>query len=241
MSDSLFTTTPAPAGSHPSVDTWIAYYAREVPEVEAESLREHLSRCRSCVDLVLDLDRFVEPAAAGGGVSDFEQAAVWRSVKQAIEPRTRLQGWPTVAAVAASLVFAVVGLAQYDVRTDLESRLAESSRLQPNMVIRDLRPGARERNSGGVDATVDLPAGAGTVALILNLKDDVDFPAYEIRVLDAAGEEIAEVSGLAINELGNFSLALPPGALAAGSYELQLFGLADGREKLLEVYPIRLQ
>lgn len=242
MSDSPITTAPAPAGSHPSVDVWIAYYAREIPEPEAQDLRQHLVECRRCVDLVLDLDRFAEPSPnAGGGSVDFAQAAVWRSVKQAVELPVRVQRWPAAVAVAASLVLAVFGSTQYDARTDLESRLAEASRLQPNMVIRDLRPGARERSSRGVDATVDLPAEGGPVALILNLEDEVDFPDYKIRVFDATGEEVTKVSGLAISEVGNFSLAMPPGALAAGAYELRLFGLVDGGEELLETYPIRLR
>ncbi len=237
MSDNVSTLNP-----HPSVEMWIDYYAGKVPADENDGLRRHLSHCRRCLDLILDLDAFAEPEPPrAGGAADFEKAAVWRAVRGALESRSagRPRRWPVVA-IAASLFFATLGLTQWSTRVELESRVAELTRLQANMVIEDLRPGARERSSGGVDATVDLSTEAGTIALILNLVDDVDFPDYELRVFDAAGIEVERVSGLDISEVGNFSLALPAGALAAGSYELRLFGLEENEEQRIETYPIRL-
>ncbi len=238
--------------SHPSADTWIEYHAGRMSDPDAEGLRRHLAGCRRCVDLVLDVDAFAEPSPPQtGDTADFEKAAVWRTVKHAVEtskgarpdhipPASPVWRWPTIAAVAASLLFAVTGLSQRGARIELESQVAELSRLQPNMQILDLRPGARERSSGGVDATVELSAAAGAI-LILTPQDAVEFPAYEIRVLDAAGAEVKRVSGLEISEFGNFNLAVPPGAVATGSYELELVGLDDGLEEPIETYPIRLR
>ncbi len=225
--------------AHPSVESWHQYYSRQLPDAEAADLRQHLSECRQCIDLVLDLDAFADPPAAKSGVADFQQAAVWRTVKNALErPAPRARHWPAVAAVAASLLFAVVGLSQRGARIETEARLAQLIQLQPNAQILDLRPGALERSSGGVDATVDLPADGAT--LVLHLEDEVDYPAYQLRVVDAAGVEVNRVSDLRISEFGNFSLGLPPGTLAAGRYDLRLFGLAGEREEELETYPIRL-
>ena len=240
MSDSTSTAQP-----HPSIETWIDYHAGEVSEEERRRLQRHLSSCRRCVDLVLDLDAFAAPGIRPErAVGDFERAAAWRAVKGVVgrQPDARwtrrVAPWPAVAAVAASLLFAAVGLSQRSARVELEAQLAELTRLRPNMVIADLRPGARERSSGGVDATVDLPAEAG-VTLVLHLEDEVDHPDYELRVADAAGAEIHRIGGLEISDVGNFRLGLPPGALAAGSYELRLFGLGQDGEHLLETYPIR--
>ncbi len=234
---------PEPATAHPPVEAWIDYFAGKVTGEDANGLSRHLSHCRRCIDVVLDLDAFAEPGSpAAVAVADFEKAAVWRTVKRSLVPRSvhRAQHWPAIAAVAASLLFAVVGLSQRSARIDVESQLAELTQLQPNMQIVDLRPGARERSSGGVDATVDLDAGEGST-LVLHLVDEVDYPEYELRVVDAAGTEVDRIHGLVISEVGNFSLGLAPGALAAGRYELQLFGLVDGREEQLESYPIRLR
>ncbi len=239
--------SPEPASSHPSVDTWIDYHAGRAPARETESLRRHLAGCRRCIDLVLDLDAFAEPSPpAAGAAADFEKAAVWRTVKPAVDadrgvaaPTRTAWRWPTIAAIAASLLFAVAGLSQRGARIELESQVAELSRLQPNMQILDLRPGARERSLSDGDAMVELSATAGAI-LILTPEDAAEFPAYEVRVVDAAGVEVRRVSGLEISEFGNFSLAVPPGALAAGSYELELIGLGD-LEQPIETYPIRLR
>ncbi len=244
MRDSASTLNPTPANLHPSVETWIDYYASGVSAEEGERLQRHLTRCRQCLDLVLDLDAFAEPAPPRTTAADFEQAAVWRAVKGAFEPGTIAwaRRWPAAAVVAASVLFAAIGLSAWNersTRVELESQVAELTRPRPNMVIEDLRPGARERGSSGVETTVDLSADAGTIALILNLEDDVDFPGYEIRVFDTTGE-VERVPGMELSDVGNFSLALPAGALAAGSYELRLFGLGRDREQHIETYPIRL-
>ncbi len=237
------------ANRHPSIETWIDYHsgAGGVSAEDSGRLQRHLSRCRRCLDLVLDLDGFAKPAEPQSGtVADFEKAAVWRAVKGAIEPAriAEMRRWPAIAAVAASLVFATVGFSawnqQLGARIAAESQIADLTRLQANVMIEDLRPGARERSSAGVDATVELPAGAGTKVLILNLEDEVDFPDYEVRVFDAGDAEVTRVSGLVISEFGHFTVALPPGSLAAGSYELRLFGLSQQQDQLLEIYPIRL-
>ncbi len=237
MSDSMSTTT-----QHPSMETWIAYHGRVVSDQERQRLQRHLSGCRRCIDLVLDLDAFAEPKPRqSSAVGDFERAAAWRAVKCAVERRpaaARVRRWPAVAAVAASLFFAAVGLSQRSARVELKSQLAELTHPQPNPLIADLRPGARERSAGGVDATVDLPAGVA-ITLVLHLQDEVDHPAYELRVVDPAGVEVHRIPDLAISDVGNFRLGLPPGALAAGSYDLRLIGLGDDGEHPLETYPIR--
>ena len=49
-----------------------------------DRLQQHLSRCRRCLDLVLDLDGFTKPAdPQSGTVADFEKAA--RALEEAAE------------------------------------------------------------------------------------------------------------------------------------------------------------
>lgn len=251
--------------SHPPVDAWIDYHAGKTSNKDAEALREHLSRCRLCVDLVLDLDAFAELSPTGDATADFERAAVWRTVKHgilddqhdgAVEQTERDLGqgnnrgevahhapigrrWLTAAVGTAAMLFAAIGLSQHSARTELESQVAELTRLQPNVEIVDLRPGARERSSRGVDATVEVPA--GNVTLILHLEEDVDYPEYQLRIFDSKETEVDRITDLRISDVGNFSLGLAPGSLAAGDYELQLFGLVEGAEQRLEIYPIRLR
>ncbi len=236
---------PSTSNQHPSTETWIEYHEGRVSEEARQRLQRHLSRCRRCVDLVLDLDAFVEPEARQeGAIGDFERAAAWRAVRGTLEHRPaagRATRWLAAASVAASLLFAAVGLSawtqQRDTVTGLEAKLVALTRVQPDVPSVDLRPGARQRSSGGVDATVDLPADG--CLLVLHLEDEADDPAYELRFFDAAGTEVDGV-GLSMTDAGSFELLLPAGALDAGSYELRLFGLGDEGERQLETYLIRL-
>ena len=235
--------TPQP---HPSVDTWIDYHAGKVSEAQAEELRRHLARCRRCVDLVLDVEAFAAPSQPPAGAADFEKAAVWRTVQHAVEPRARTAWrWPAVAAVAASLSIAALGLSAWSAQQDqlhqLREQAASLSNLRANAVILNLRPGSRERSSGSSITTVDLDDEPRMLVFILNLVEDVDYPGYEVRVVDSTATEVTRVPELEISDLGNFQLALLPGTLGAGSYELRLFGLDGDSEQQLETFPIRLR
>ncbi|MEM7349748.1 MAG: zf-HC2 domain-containing protein [Acidobacteriota bacterium] len=238
-----------PGAAHPTAEDWIAYYDGRLADDEQTRLQDHLTQCHRCVELVLDLDRFAEPSQSEPAeVSEFEQAAVWRALVPSLgiphpEPATRHR--QTYLALAATLLFAVLGFTTWSQQRSaigaLEARVANLSQPRGNVVIRDLNPHSRQRSAQGAEATTELPADDRPITLILNLEEPTAHPAHRVRVLDEQGSTIREISGLEPSEFGNFYLALPPGALPAGRYELQLVGLSSGEEDLLEVYPIALQ
>ena len=227
--------------AHPPLETWIDYHAGHVAAPESRRLQGHLAGCRECVDLVLDLDAFSEPAApAQSRVSDFEKAAVWHRLGPHLESRR----WPAVTAVAASLMLAVLGLSAWTEQrrtiAGLETQVSELSRPQVDVMIRDLRPSSRQRSAaGGADSTTELPADSGPITLVLNLEEPVAYPGYELEIVDAEGAQTYRLAGLTPSEFDNFYLNLPPGSLTAGEYELLLFGIAGEERDLLEIYPVR--
>ena len=244
-STSDHTSTPAsashPSAGHPTVETWVDYHADALPEAERERLQRHLAGCRQCVDLVLDLDAFVEPVVLDTpGVSDFEKAAVWRTLAGA----RKTSRWPAVAALAASLLFATVGFAWWSGQRrtiqGLETRIAGLSRPQVNAVILDLIPSTVQRSAGSAEPVTVLPADAG-ITLALHLDDSVDYPDFELAISDADGNELWRGRGFEPSEVDSFYLALPAGYLPAGEYQLQLSGLDKEQKVLLQTYPIRLQ
>lgn len=227
---------------HPSLDTWIDYHAGTLGREETQRLQGHLAACRKCLDLVLDLDAFADPAGPPtSGPADFERAAVWRG----LEPRLARRGWPRVAALAASILLAVFGLSlwngQQRALAELETRIVELSSPQADARILDLRPGARERSAGGADSTTELPVDSGPITLVLNLAEPASHDGYELEIVDADGDRAHHFTGLQPSELDNFFLSLPPGSLPAGEYQLVLSGVTDGRRDLLEIYPVRLR
>ena len=227
---------------HPPLETWIDYHADNLTPTESQRLQGHLVSCRECIDLVLDLDAFVEPAAAAESrVADFEKAAVWRG----LEPHLKVRRWPAIAALAASVMFAVLGLSAWNEQrrtiTDLETRVSDLSRPQANAVIQDLTPSSRQRSAQGTDSTAHLAANSGPITLVLNLAEPVSYSAFELEVVDSDGKKTHHLTDLQPSEFDNFFLNLPSGSLQPGTYELLLFGIEDQAKDLLEVYPVRFR
>ncbi len=247
MSQSLSINNLGAANPHPPAEAWIDYFTGNVPGEEANGLSRHLSHCRQCINLVLDLDAFAEPATLEAGVvADFEKAAVWRTVKNTVDhgPLPRAWQWPTWIAVAASLCIAALGFSAWSAQrgelNQLRTQALALSKLSANAVVTSLRPGAQERGSGSSVTSISVGDDPRVLVFILNLVDPPDYPSYEVRVYDAGDAEVARIPDLEITNIGNFQLALPPGVLTAGSYDLRLFGLGEGSGLLLETFPIRL-
>lgn len=76
--------------SHPSPETLTAYHAGELTAAAAEDVQEHLTVCRHCARLVLDLPAFLEAPTAAAEIErpDEEAEAAWRQI------RPRLPGPP---------------------------------------------------------------------------------------------------------------------------------------------------
>src|SRR5436305_238726 len=72
---------------HPSPEALTAYQANELSPEEDERLQSHLAVCKHCTELLLDLDEFLKPpVAAAEPVADFEAAADWRRLREALKP-----------------------------------------------------------------------------------------------------------------------------------------------------------
>ncbi len=248
--ETLDATSPeclSPVGQHPPAEVWIDYFNGALSGEDANGLSRHLSHCRQCIDLILDLDAFAEPSSQSGPTTEFEKAAVWRTVRNVMTSRSpaRLRQWPAWAAVAASLCLAVFGLSYWSLQhselNQLRTQAATFSQAPANAVIASLRPGSRQRGSGGPAAAIAVGEEPKMLVFVLNLIDAVDYPEYEVRVFDSSDTEVARISDLELTDIGNFQLALLPGVLDIGSYDLRLFGLGEGSGRLLETFPIRLQ
>ncbi len=233
-------------GGHPPAEVWIDYFNGTLTGEDANGVSRHLSHCRQCIDLILDLDAFAEPSQGADAAAEFEKAAVWRTVRNATSRSAAWhRPWPAWAAVAASLCIAAFGLSAWNLQqgelNQLRTQAAAFSQAPTNAVVANLRPGSRQRSSGGSVAAISVGEEPKMLVFILNLIDSVDYPEYEVRVFDSSDTEVARISDLELTDIGNFQLALLPGVLETGSYDLRLFGLTEGSGRLLETFPIRLK
>ena len=122
------------------------------------------------------------------------------------------------------------------------ARTAPPPEVQLNTPIIDLFPGdVVVRGAGGAPpATVALPAGAGPLTLVLNVSDRREFPAYELRLRDAHGAEVARRRGLRRDpETGAFTISLPTALLAGGAGTIEVWGVRAGAPDVeIAAYPV---
>ncbi len=238
-------------GSHPELGRWIAYRAGGLAPADEETLQDHLVDCRSCTALVLDLESFADPAGSGlpgapPPVSDFEQAAVWRTLRPQLgRRRPARRRWTVPATVAASLLAALLGgglwLQQREL-SGLRAHVAALSRPQANAPIYDLFPRAvvRGEAGSGPGATLEIPAAALAFTLILNRVESGELGTCRAEIVDPPNRRLAIVDGLEMDAAGVFTFSLPRGTLAAGDYVVRLWGAEGEAETPVEEYPLRI-
>jgi hypothetical protein len=259
----------AETGGHLEPGELIAYAKGDESGLAGEAIeriQEHLATCGECSRLLVDLAAFetLEPPEGGPRLSATEAAAARERFDRRIadegvaapapaarpapapppgprRPAARLSA-PPWRLLAASLAAVAIALAVWSAA--LLQRLRRLERPEVNVATYDLEPvGSDQVRAGGAAApppAVEL--GSGAAILLLQLPGTADYPAYRLAVRTEDGRRIVSFPGAVRDpDLGNFTLALPRDSLSAGRYEVEVFGLADGREDTLARYPIEVR
>jgi hypothetical protein len=124
----------------------------------------------------------------------------------------------------------------------LQQSLTALAQPQLNVPIVDLDPGDAFR---GVPEsrrkTVEVPAGAGLVTLILNVVGDTPYSDYGLEIVDSAGRVVWSGKGLKKSALNTFTVAIPRQVVSSGSYRIKLYGLRGSGRVLIEDYALRFK
>ncbi len=124
---------------------------------------------------------------------------------------------------------------------ELEQRLENVEPAQPlvDLPFAWLSP---DENPRGNPKTITVSRAASYFALILEVTDPEPYPEYRLEIRDEpTGAKVfsSELSKTGITEV---SVALPRRLLAAGEYQLRLYGLRRGQEaELVEEYALLLE
>ncbi|MEM9554378.1 MAG: hypothetical protein AAGC60_08975 [Acidobacteriota bacterium] len=242
---------------HPPVEQLVAHAARppgdgpsdkvpsgkEPSDAGQRALDEHLARCPDCRMLVAEADAF--------GAEEPEHAVEWRARRgdawrrlhdrlaeetpfptpelhrtaEGATHRAGPRGWLSAAALAG-LVCGLVGLlggwwlGQHGT--------PDAPVLAPPVV--DLFPPSYYR---GAEATRPTVPTAPLVVLELHVDPPADladgrFVDYRLQLLDVDDAVLWSADSARPTELGGFRVALPGRLLPAGSYRLEVLGLATG-------------
>ncbi len=226
-------------GRHAETEELIAYREGTLAAGEVERLQDHLARCRLCAGLVLDLEDFREPVEPPAeGVTELATATALRAMKTRLsegEHHRRRPRPPSFAywqsAIAAALVFAVVGLSAWVARLqgttgDLRRSLAELAGPGINVPIAYLDPPARRD-----PAAATLEIGRARFVLVLTPTPPRMARSFEVEILDTGGRELWRGAGLETSEHGTLRLLMSSEVLPPGEYQLRIWGI-DGGERL---------
>jgi anti-sigma factor RsiW len=124
---------------------------------------------------------------------------------------------------------------------ELRQQVDTLSQPQPNVLVFDLYPADATRSSSSDVATMNVPAGANLITLILNIAAEHEYRDYSVDVLDQSGTRIWQGERLRKTAFGNFTLMVPRRFLPEGRYRIQLRGVGGGQATVIEQYVVRVR
>jgi len=228
----------AAAGMHPGLDRLAAFHEGELPEAEAERVREHLSVCRECADLLLDWRDFARDEPAGTASA---ATAAWERdrdrVREGVARRVGAgAGRPSMApwwvAAAAVIAAGVLGVLWWQARAELR---------QPRQV--DLAWVAPEGSSvlRGAEEEPEVVTAPGAGPMVaLYVAEPEAFPRYEARIVPPAGDGAAFVLELSPQPSEPFVVQLGSDP-EPGLYRVVLSGVREGERQEVATYRFRVR
>jgi putative zinc finger protein len=238
---------------HPSTSRLIAYHRGELPPAEEATVMEHLSLCEECAALVLDAaEFFADDDEEEATPADLE--ASWQELR-AETPRAEERPPSRVPALSPppsiprrslvrSLAFAyglAATFAAVSVGLILFHGRSPAPRPQANAGLYDLTSSNSERGEGTQPTRIRFRSPDASALLILNPAVVPNSSRYGVRIHRTDGAVVWRSEDLELQTLGAFHLSLPAGALPPGRYSLDLYGITEGRERLLGTYRIEIE
>jgi hypothetical protein len=132
---------------------------------------------------------------------------------------------------------------KYEVQiAELQKSIAELARPQLNVPITDLDPQNSTRSGDDSSAVVSVPPNTNLFTLILNVSGEQSYSRYSIEIADERGKPVWSGSGLRTqSQLNNFTISLSRPMFPAGNYRIRLYGLQNGKRRLVESYFVRIE
>jgi hypothetical protein len=242
---------------HPAPEDLVAYRAGDLTAEEDDRIQEHLTQCRDCARLLLDLAEFEQltPPPDELGPVDARAEASWQRLRSRLRdeeedeveppvlqhrPRPRVPVWQRPAipwALAAGLAVCVLGLG-----LRMGSLGRQITELEKPRAVRTVTMTSEEEivRGGGEEA----PVHAGeSVSCDLVLPSDPTvptYPLYEVKIVPATGEAQKTISvGRHAASAGALTIFLPS-VPAEGDYFFEVSGIQGERETPVSRHPFKV-
>lgn len=227
-------------GEHPSPDELVDYHLECLAAEEADRIQDHLTLCRECSQVVLDLAALSHPVPEEGALPAVDRDREWERLEERLaqEAGTESSRFSRkrriIWALAASLV-AALGLFGWNIA--LRKELSETRRPRADIALADLSPEAQGvTRSPEAPTQVHLRPEQGKLLLLLNLGDLREFPIYRMELLDSSERVVWTRSRVPRSEDGIFLLELPSRMLEPKVYRVRLYGEGSGKSVALASY-----
>lgn len=217
---------------HPEPQELVDYRLGVLPAESVESIREHLSFCPDCAQVVVDMAALTSADTSERALPQtIDRERDWQAVERGLRteaaradappPISRRLAWALAASLALSL-----GLAAWTIT--LRNALSEARQPRADIARLDLAPAAPgARRNMDAPAPIHLSPTQGRLLLLLNLGDLRTFPRYHLELLDATGHVLWTGSGVQRNDDGTFLLEIPTRMLRSEVYQVRLYGGQD--------------
>jgi hypothetical protein len=225
-------------GEHPEPGLLFAFREGQLTAEQEEDVREHLTCCRDCVDLLV-----LDPEAAPESVVDFETGRAWREMRARVRQieaerraaRFRKRSRLFQLATAASLAL-MAGAFLLDFPTPPASPSAAGHAPIANVEIFDVtRSLQRGPNQPATPITVSEDDEYFTLVFVLDPRERT---SYELEIVDDRGRKAWTTTAIDVRE-ARATLALPSGFLKPGDYIVRIQGQGEGSTEVWE-FPITL-
>lgn len=241
---------------HPAPEELVAYRAGDLTAEEDDRIQEHLTQCRDCARLLLDLDEFEQltPPPDELGPVDARAEASWQRLRSRLRdededeeppilrhrpsPQVPLWRKPVVPwALAAGLAVCVLGMG---LRVGSLGR--QISDLNRPQAVRTVTLASEEEiTRGSGEEAPPVYAGEG-VSYDLVLSSDPaapTYPLYKVEIVPATGTAKSVSAGRQPASEGFLRVVLPS-APEAGDYVFEVSGIAGERETAVGRYPFKV-
>ena len=231
---------------HPSPEELVSYHRDELPPSAADAVQEHLTYCRDCASLLLDLPGFFEPPDASTAGTDSLDDALNQLREQVETPAVETATLPALPARILAdrrslLALAAIGLAAVSLigwldsfrrSRSLEQQLVEATRPRFGVRIEDIAASG-DRSVGADSTTVSIQVESDRTILILNPVENLGYTRYQGRILDQEEHLVASDEMLEPTRFGTFTLALARGFLRPGRYTVEVYGSFEAQRALV--------
>jgi putative zinc finger protein len=238
---------------HPSTSRLIAYYRGEIPPPEAAVIAEHLSLCEECTSIALDAaEFFADDDEEEATPADLE--ASWQELRAATPRAEERPPSPVPVrspplkiprrSIVRSLAFAygiAAAFAAVSIGLVLIHGRSPAPRPQVNAGLYDLTSSGSERGEGTQVTPIRFQSPGASALLILNPAVVANSARYGVRIRRTDRAVVWRSEDLELQAPGAFHLSLTAGALPSGRYAVELYGITEGRERLLGIYWIEIE